>query len=154
MAGDVAAAFYGAFARGDVEAMVALYADDVVFEDPAFGELHGEEAADMWRMLLAGSEDLEVSHELLGVTDDTARVAWTAHYTFPSTGRHVTNEITARLRVVDGRIVDHRDDFDLHRWAGRALGPVGRLLGWTPWLRGRIRADARRGLQRYRARRA
>ena len=35
----------------------------------------------------------------------------------------------------DGLIVDHVDSFDFHRWAGQALGPSGRLLGGTSFLR-------------------
>jgi len=36
--------FYTSFAKGDANGMVGCYADDVVFEDPAFGTLHSERA--------------------------------------------------------------------------------------------------------------
>jgi ketosteroid isomerase-like protein len=42
--------FYTAFQQRDAETMAACYADDVVFSDPAFGELRDEEARDMWRI--------------------------------------------------------------------------------------------------------
>jgi hypothetical protein len=35
--------FYQAFQRLDAEAMSACYTDDVVFSDPAFGELRGRD---------------------------------------------------------------------------------------------------------------
>ena len=35
--------FYSAFQRLDAEAMAACYTADVVFSDPAFGELRGRE---------------------------------------------------------------------------------------------------------------
>jgi hypothetical protein len=37
------------------------------------------------------------------------------------------------------------------RWTRQALGPVGLLLGWTPWLAGRVRSQAAAGLAKFRA---
>ena len=73
---------------------------------------------------------------------------WVATYTF-STGRVVVNDIRARYRFADGLIVEHRDTFSLHSWAGQALGPVGKLLGWTPLIQGKIRKQAGDGLQEF-----
>ncbi len=52
--------FYEAFGAGDGEAMAACYAPDVHFSDPVFPDLNGDEAGDMWRMLTARAEDLEI----------------------------------------------------------------------------------------------
>ncbi len=52
--------FYAAFARRDAEAMARCYHDGVLFSDPVFPRLEGEEARDMWRMLLSRATDLEV----------------------------------------------------------------------------------------------
>ena len=41
--------------------MASCYAADVVFTDPAFGELHGERARDMWRMLCRAGRTFEVT---------------------------------------------------------------------------------------------
>ena len=51
----------------------------------------------------------------------------------------------------DGLILSHRDRFDFHRWARQALGPLGAVLGWSGWLRGRVAAEASRTLERFRA---
>ncbi|MEO0330845.1 MAG: nuclear transport factor 2 family protein, partial [Bacteroidota bacterium] len=40
--------FYTAFQQLDPEKMVAYYDDDILFEDPAFGQLRGEQARNMW----------------------------------------------------------------------------------------------------------
>src|SRR5450631_4074539 len=45
--------FYARFAARDAEGMAACYHPDVAFSDPVFPMLHGEEAADMWRMRLS-----------------------------------------------------------------------------------------------------
>jgi len=155
-AGEVAERFYTAFARRDAEAMAACYSDDVAFSDPAFPALRGEAARDMWRMLCARGKDLRLEHRLIDRTSDGARcrVRWQAWYTFSGSGRKVHNIIEARMTVVDGRIVEHRDDFDFHRWARQALGAPGLLLGWTPFLRRKVQAEAARALERFRAGRA
>lgn len=145
---DVVDRFYRALSHADGDTMAACYADDVVFEDPAFGELHGEDARDMWRMLCANAGDLVIDFTVLESSPRTATVHWIASYTF-STGRAVVNDITAHLQVVDDRIVDHRDHFDLWRWSTQALGMTGRLLGWAPPVRARVRRTARANLRRF-----
>ena len=49
---DLIQRFYAAFNTRDVETVVASYADDATFEDPAFGQLDAAEVRAMWRMLL------------------------------------------------------------------------------------------------------
>lgn len=140
---------YAALDRHDGEAMARLYAPDARFEDPAFGELSGEEAGDMWRMLTSRAEDLRVElpeHEADG---DTGSAHWIATYTF-RTGRHVVNDIQARFRFRDGKIIDHRDSFSFHRWARQALGPPGWVLG-LPVISGVVRGKAKGDLEKFRA---
>jgi ketosteroid isomerase-like protein len=142
--------FYEAFARRDAEAMVACYAPNVRFADPAFGELHGDEARGMWRMLVERGKDLEVVHSKV-VADDQGHGSahWDADYTFSATGRKVHNSIDARFRFEGGLIAEHEDSFDVYRWARQALGPVGLLLGWTPMVQNKIRSGARESLTEY-----
>ncbi len=134
---------YEALDRHDGEAMAKLYDPDGRFRDPAFGELTGAEAGDMWRMLTGRSEDLRVElaeHEAHG---DEGTAHWIATYTFRG-GRHVVNDIHARFRFRDGRIAEHDDSFSFSRWARQALGPAGLLLGLPPMsllVRRRARAD-------------
>jgi ketosteroid isomerase-like protein len=152
----VADAFYTAFARRDAEAMAACYAEDVQFSDPAFPDLRGETARDMWRMLIVRGKDLRIEHRIIDVTTDGAvvRTHWDAWYTFSGTGRKVHNSITARMTVRDGLIQTHRDEFDFHAWARQALGAPGLLLGWTPMLKRKVQAQAGKALDAYRAKRS
>jgi ketosteroid isomerase-like protein len=137
---------YAAMNRKDGDAMAKLYAPDGRFRDPAFGELTGAEAGDMWRMLTGRASDLEVElagHEAEG---DLGSAHWIATYTF-STGRHVVNDIHASFRFEDGKIVEHEDSFSLFRWARQAFGPAGFILGLPPMsllVRRRARADLAR----------
>ena len=113
--------FYEAFARRDGHAMAACYADGIVFTDPVFPYLKGDEAKGMWKMLCGRSADLKVQFRLEDADSDTVIAHWDAYYTFTKTGRKVHNRITARLWVSDGKIERHVDDFSFWRWSRQAL---------------------------------
>jgi ketosteroid isomerase-like protein len=140
--------FYEAFARQDGEAMAACYAPDAHFHDPVFQDLHGPEVGAMWRMLCERATDLKIVHSAVQADADTGSAHWDADYTF-NTGRAVHNPIDAAFQFRDGLIAEHRDEFNLYAWARQALGPVGMLLGWSPPVQGKIRAQAREGLDEY-----
>lgn len=146
--------FYAAFDAGDAETMAACYAPDVRFSDPVFPDLRGEEAADMWRMLTGRAEDLTVELASHDAGDRDGSANWIARYTF-RTGRRVTNDIQAEFELDDaGLITRHTDHFDLWKWTRMALGPVGLLLGWSPIVQRKVRAEAADGLAQFRAERA
>jgi ketosteroid isomerase-like protein len=146
--------FYAAFARRDAEAMARCYHEDVFFSDPVFPRLHGEEAGDMWRMLLARAGDLEIELEEAAGDREGGRARWRATYTFTRTGRPVANRVLALFAFRDGRIVRHFDSFPFWRWSSQALGPLGAALGWSAPLKWMVRRQAARQLTDFRARRA
>lgn len=142
-------AFYSSLAERDGDAMAACYADDIVFEDPAFGELRGRDAGDMWRMLCSSDTDLSVEHRILESTDTVVRTNWIATYTFSATGNKVRNDIEATMTFRDNKIVDHRDRFDMWKWSSQALGIPGKLFGWSPPLRSKVRTTAKEHLATF-----
>lgn len=144
---------YARFAARDAEGMVRCYHPDIAFSDPVFPMLRGEEAADMWRMLLSRATDLEVTLEEASADDVGGLARWTARYTFSRTGRPVVNHVRAMFAFRDARIVRHYDHFSFWRWAAQALGPAGKLLGWFAPLKWKVRREAARGLAQFRARR-
>lgn len=141
--------FYAAFARRDAEGMIACYAGDVVFSDPVFPSLRGDEARAMWRMLCERGKDLRVEASGIEAGDSEGRAHWEAFYTFSATGQKVHNIIDARFELAEGKIVRHVDTFDLRRWAGMALGWKGKLLGWLPPVQNAVRKQADAGLRAY-----
>ena len=143
--------FYEAFARRDADAMAACYHQDIVFSDPVFQRLEGDAAGAMWKMLCKRSTDLKIEHRDVSADDTSGKAHWDATYTFSATGRKVLNRIDASFKFRDGLIVEHTDRFDFYKWTRMALGPVGVLLGWTPIVQGKVRAQAKDGLSKFRA---
>ena len=142
---------YDAFSRGDGLAMAACYAPDATFKDPVF-DLKGEEIGAMWRMLCDRAADLRIEWRDVKADDETGSAHWEAWYTFSATKRPVHNVIEAHFRFRGGRIHRHRDDFELWRWSRMALGARGSALGWTPYVRRKIREQARQGLEQWMSR--
>lgn len=142
--------FYEAFARRDAAAMNACYSEDIVFQDPVFGMLHGEEVRAMWKMLCEQAKDFSLTFgPVEWIDEEYATCPWVANYTFSKTGNKVTNRIKAFMRVQDGRIIEHSDAFRLSTWIGQALGWKGQLLGWTGFMKRAVQKKARHSLEKY-----
>jgi ketosteroid isomerase-like protein len=146
---DLIRRLYDALDRCDGDTMAACYHPGARFRDPAFGELSGEQAGDMWRMLTERASDLRVELREHDADDETGSARWVAHYTFAATKRPVVNDVRARFRFADGLIVEHVDEFSFFTWSRQALGPLGLALGWTPLLPVLTRRRARGELERF-----
>lgn len=141
--------FYTAFQQKDAETMVSFYADKVVFEDPAFGKLIGEDAKNMWRMLCTSGSDSEISYKNIVSTGDTITAHWEANYTFSQTGKTIHNVVEATFKFENGKIVSHRDSFNLKKWATQAMGLKGRILGGTNFFKRKLQAQTNKLLSKY-----
>ena len=144
--------FYQAFQQLDAQAMAACYTDDVLFSDPVFGQLRGQDAVDMWRMLTSRAKDFTLTFDQVQADAQRGSAHWVATYVFSQTGAIVVNDIQARFVFRDGKICEHHDRFDVWRWSRQALGIKGVLLGWTPLVKNAIRAQAKQGLKAFQAR--
>ncbi|MCB0035772.1 MAG: nuclear transport factor 2 family protein [Anaerolineales bacterium] len=140
--------FYSSFQQKDYAGMIACYHPQIHFSDPVFTNLQGQQAMAMWHMLVERGKDLTLIYNDVNVNSDTGRAHWEATYTF-STGRKVVNLIDAQFKFADGKIIEHRDYFDLWRWTRMALGPTGILLGWTPMVQNKVRQTAMDGLKKF-----
>lgn len=141
--------FYTSFQKRDAAGMIACYHDDVQFSDPVFIDLRGSKAKAMWTLLCERGQDLRVEFRDVRADDGKGSAHWDAWYTFSLTGGKVHNSIDATFEFRDGKIVRHVDTFNLHRWAGQALGLKGKLFGGLPSVQGKIRATAMKGLDEF-----
>jgi len=141
--------FYDAFARLDYTTMQNCYAADPIFNDPVFGVLQGDEVSAMWEMLCKNARDFTLQAEKIEVDGEYATCNWTAAYTLSKTGRRVVNKVKAHMRIENGKITEHTDEFNIYKWSRQALGLAGILLGWSGYLKNKIRYDAKKRLQMF-----
>lgn len=149
--------FYTAFAQLDGDGMDQCYADGVAFEDEVFTLQGKAQTMGMWRMLIETTRAkgmdawrLEFSDVVADTTTGAAH--WDAHYRFSATGRMVLNRIDAQFTFDNqGLIITHRDRFNFWSWSSQALGAPGLLLGWSPFLRNKVRQQAAGNLQKFMA---
>ncbi|MFK7756790.1 MAG: nuclear transport factor 2 family protein [Flavobacteriales bacterium] len=143
--------FYEAFADLEPEKMTSCYHPDVVFEDPAFGILRGEEAKSMWKMLLTSQKGkrFEVTFSDIQANDNEGSAKWEAQYTFSKTKRNVHNKVRAQFEFKDGLIIKHTDQFNLYKWSKQALGTSGALIGWSSFFKKKLQAQTNEQLKNF-----
>ena len=143
--------FYEAFEQLDAERMVEWYHNDVTFEDPAFGVLKGETAKNMWRMLCSSQQgkDFTVVTSNIEYNETHGKARWEAYYTFGKKERKVHNVINAEFQFKDGKIINHVDKFNLYKWAKKALGFKGFLVGWTAYFERKLNQKTQKQLSNF-----
>ncbi len=140
--------FYSAFEKGDYLGMQACYADELIFNDEVFIQLHAKETKAMWHMLLqTGLSKLTFSK--IQANEQQGSAHWIAEYTLSVTGRLVVNRIDASFEFKNGKIVRHTDHFDFFLWTRQAFGPIGLLTGWTPFFKNKVRKTVRARLDAF-----
>ena len=142
--------FYTAFQNKDAETMISCYHDDIIFSDPAFGELKGDDARAMWQMLCRNASDLKVEFSDISASLKKGSVHWEAWYTFSKTGRRVHNVVNAEFDFKNSKIIKHTDTFNLHKWATQAFGLKGRLLGGTNFFKNKLNRQTNKMLREFR----
>lgn len=142
--------FYSAFQQLDSVVMNSCYAQDIVFFDPMFEMLNGDEVRYMWDMLCDKATDFKLQFEdVENIGDGYYTCKWEATYAFGKNKRTVVNNVKANMRLTDGKIVEHSDGFSLHEWSKQAIGFSGWLLGWNSMFRRKIKNTAKKNLLAY-----
>ncbi len=142
--------FYTAFQQRDYKTMNSCCSDDIVFFDPVFELLKGNEARSMWEMLCKNATDFSLTFDNIAKLDDEYYTCdWVAAYTFSGTGRKVVNRVKANMRFANGQIIEHSDAFSLHKWSSQALGLTGQLFGWNSFFQRKIKNGARKNLLKF-----
>jgi ketosteroid isomerase-like protein len=142
--------FYSAFQKLDYKTMQDCYSDDIIFSDPVFLVLNGDEVKSMWEMLCKNAKEFSLTYSDIELLDEEyATCKWVASYTFSKTGNRVVNNIKAFMKLKDGKIIEHSDAFRLSTWIGQALGWKGKLFGWTGFMKRAVQKNARKNLERF-----
>lgn len=141
--------FYQSFRDKNIQSMLECYDENVEFYDPVFLHLKGKEVFAMWSMLIERGTDLKISYQNIRANGEGGSAEWTASYIFSKTNRPITNRVKAKFKIKNGKIIWHKDDFSLWKWAGMALGFSGYLLGFTSFIQDQIKSEAQTGLKLY-----
>ncbi len=142
--------FYTAFNKLDAAGMNSCYSDDIIFFDPVFGLLRGNEARSMWAMLCKNAKDFSLNYgNIIHLDEEFSTCDWVATYTFSKTGKKVINKVRANMKFAEGKIIEHSDAFSLHKWSAQALGFSGWLLGWNKFFQNKIKNGAKKNLLKY-----
>jgi ketosteroid isomerase-like protein len=142
--------FYTALANADSKSMCECYHPNVQFTDPAFGLLKGNDAHQMWKMLIKKSKgSIKIEFSDIKADQYIGSANWVATYNFSKTNRKVINKIEAQFQFKDDLIIKHTDHFDIWNWAKQALGIKGHLLGWTSFMQRKIQEQALSSLKHY-----
>lgn len=141
--------FYTCFQNKDYKGMQTCYADNATFSDEVFINLNANEVKAMWEMLIKTGKDLKLDFSKIEANEQCGKAHWDAYYTFSKTGNKVINRIDAQFTFENGKIIKHIDSFNFYVWAKQALGFSGILLGWTSFLKNKIRTIAMKNLQNF-----
>jgi ketosteroid isomerase-like protein len=142
--------FYTSFQELNHEGMNSCYADNIVFSDPVFGLLEGEQVKAMWRMLCTRAKNFSLQYHTISTDDNEYYTCeWIAQYTFSKTGRTIVNKCKAYMRLKDGIIIEHSDAFNYYRWVRQALGLRGLLFGWSGYMHNKVVKNAKRELDTF-----
>ncbi|MGZ4055249.1 MAG: nuclear transport factor 2 family protein, partial [Bacteroidia bacterium] len=97
-------------------------------------------------MLCKNGKDLQLEFKNISANENNGSAEWIATYTFSRSGRKVINKIKADFIFENGKIIKHTDYFSFYNWSRQALGLPGFLLGWTSFLKNKIRKQAMKNL--------
>lgn len=141
--------FYKAFQKRDYKTMQACYSDNATFSDEVFVNLNAKEVRAMWEMLITRGKDLQLEFKNIRADEKTGSAEWVATYTFSATGKKVVNRINASFVFENGKIIKHTDHFSFYKWSSQALGFMGFFLGWTSFLKQKVRSQAAKSLSEF-----
>jgi len=135
--------------------LAACCAHDAKFNDDAFA-LHGyERVTGMWRMLCktTGAKalgDWKLTSSGIEADAKTGKARWEAYYCVTAIGRLVHNVIESVFEFNEqGLMARYRDSFNFWTWSRLAIAAPGLLLGWTPFLRRKVRSTAAANLKKF-----
>jgi ketosteroid isomerase-like protein len=141
--------FYTSFQKLDWRGMLQCYHKEVFFYDPVFEDLEATKAGAMWKMLCQQAKDFSLEFKKAEADHEFGSCEWKATYTFSKTGRKVVNKVKAHFKFHEGKIIEHMDDFDLYAWSRQALGVSGWILGWSSFVKNKIRKTAKLNLENF-----
>ena len=129
--------------------MNRCYHPQIDFSDPVFPTLQGKEVSAMWHMLITRGKDTVITFHDIKADESSGICYWEATYSYGSQKNKVHNIVTSRFEFLDGLIIKQVDSFNLTKWLGMAMGAIGLLLGWSGFLKKKVRKMADQNLRDF-----
>jgi len=144
--------FFAAFGNLDHQGMNAQYSDDILYSDPLFGMLEGQQVRDKWIMVCKGIRELRLTIVKTAEIDhEYATCQWKASWFPADSKRQIFLEGKSFMRFAEGRIIEHSDGFSLTKWIAQAYGIRGQLFGWLHFMKRKVQRQHRERLERFSA---
>lgn len=137
--------FYKALSKGDYQKVNSLYHDDAKYRDEIF-DLRGKEINALWYTATRPEMNLIAHCKSLKVDGDRVTTDWNISYTIDTLNRKVELDETGVFQFQDGKIINHKDSYDFWSWCAQSLGFIGKALGWSQWLKNRVRNQAKKSV--------
>ncbi len=103
----------------------------------------------MWHMLVSRGTETQITFSDVRASDQEGTSQWIAIYPYGDKKRRVKNIVSSSFKFKDGKIIEQKDSFDLHAWLGMALGPLGKILGWTKFMQSNMQKVAAKRLNDF-----
>lgn len=133
---DTVHSFFTAFGRLDFKMMNAYYSDDVLFSDPLFGMLSGDQVKNKWEFVCTNVEDFHLQIKNIEEQDqEYVTCSWHTTYFSLVSRSLVSLEVKSYMRLAEGKIIEHSDAFRPQRWIRQTYGIRGWLFGWIGFFR-------------------
>ncbi|MGJ7031405.1 nuclear transport factor 2 family protein [Niabella hirudinis] len=149
---EIIGSFFAAFGNRDHQAMNALYTDDIVYSDPLFGMLEGQEVRDKWEMICRGLRDFRLTViKTEEIDQEYATCLWKATWYSSRSKKTIVFEVKSFMRFGGGKIIEHSDGFSLTKWIARTYGLKGQFFGWLNFMKRKVQQEHRQQLGRFSA---
>ncbi|MGF1769985.1 nuclear transport factor 2 family protein [Enterovibrio makurazakiensis] len=118
---------YTSLSKDNLSSLNAIYSEDVVFEDPAHRIEGYDNLSRYFEVMYSNVNDCRFDIHEQAINGDVAFISWTMSLSHPKLSggaERVVNGCT-RLVLKEGRVVIHRDYFDLGEMLYEALPVLG-----------------------------
>lgn len=142
--------FFRAYDNLNYEAMNACYRSDIVYSDPLFGMLEGQQVFDKVEMICKNVRDFNLTVENIEEVDpEYITCKWKADYFSMNSRRHIVFHSKAFMKLKDGIITEHSEGFSLTKWIAQAYGWKGKFFGWLSFMKRKAQSEHQGRLQRF-----
>jgi hypothetical protein len=138
-----------AFSQGSIESIKRCYASDVIYFDPLYGYLHGDQVGYMWASKFAEFATYTISTgELADQGDGYYNMKYDIAYTSRSQ-MSIKMAVQCFFKIDDERIVEQSEAFSVHELLRQERGLIGHLMGWNRMMQQSRKNKARRMLLNF-----